>query len=144
MLLMLSAGLDIELSDFKAKNATLKVDCLRQVVEIMIGAVPTLLEVHFMYLFMSFGRILLQGSMSVDLFEPMRGQVDLRKVQVGIELLGNICLVADRLPPDVHFTLLVGRHPSFSIGFLLYISVLHEFCSQGVGFGLPLFAGSPV
>jgi hypothetical protein len=50
--------LEIELSDFEAEYATLKGDYLRQVVEIVIGGVPTVLEVRFMCLFMSLGRIL--------------------------------------------------------------------------------------
>jgi hypothetical protein len=58
----LSEGLEIELSDFDAENATLKGDYLWQVVEIVIGGVPTVLEVYFMCLFMSLGRLLLQGS----------------------------------------------------------------------------------
>jgi hypothetical protein len=55
----LSEGLEIELSDFPAENATLKGDYLQQVVEIAIGGVPTVLEVCFMCLFMSIGKILL-------------------------------------------------------------------------------------
>jgi len=81
---MLSEGLQIELSYFEAENATLKGDYLWQVVEIVIGGVPTVLEVRFMCLFMSLGRILLQGSVSTNLFGPMRYQVDLQKVKVGI------------------------------------------------------------
>jgi hypothetical protein len=80
----LSEGLEIELSDFEAEDATLKGDYLWQVVEIMIGGVPAVLEVCFICLFMSLGRILLQGSVSTNLFGPMRPQVDLRKVEVGI------------------------------------------------------------
>ena len=76
--------MEIELSDFEAENATLKGDYLRQEVEIVIGGVPTVLEVRFMCLFMSLGRILLHGSVSTNLFGPMRHQVDLRKVEVGI------------------------------------------------------------
>jgi hypothetical protein len=76
--------LEIELSDFEAENATLKGDYLWQVVEIVIGGVPTVLEVRCMYLFMSLGRILLQGSVSTNLCGPMRHQVDLWKVEVGI------------------------------------------------------------
>jgi hypothetical protein len=71
-LLMLSKGLEIELSDFEAEDATLKGDHLWQVVEIVIGGVPTVLEVRFMCLFMSLGRILLQGSVLTNLFGPMR------------------------------------------------------------------------
>jgi hypothetical protein len=56
---MLSEGLEIELSVFTAENATLKGDYLRQVVEIVIGGVPTILEIRFMCLFMSLARILL-------------------------------------------------------------------------------------
>jgi hypothetical protein len=43
-----SEGLEIELSDFEAEDATLKGHYLRQVVEIAIGGVPTVLEVRFM------------------------------------------------------------------------------------------------
>ena len=80
----LSDGLEIELSDFEAENATLKGDYLWQVVEIVIGGVSTVREIRFMCLFMSAGRILLQGSVSTNLFSPIRHQVDLQKVEVGI------------------------------------------------------------
>ena len=68
----LSDGLEIELSDFEVENVTLKGDYLWQVVEIVIGGIPTILEVRFMCLFMCLGRILLQGSVSTNLFGPMR------------------------------------------------------------------------
>jgi hypothetical protein len=73
----------------------------------------------------------------------MRHQVDLWKVEVGIQLLGNIYLMADLISPGVLFAPLLGRRPSFSICFLVYHSLLHEFRSQGIVFGLRLFAGSP-
>jgi hypothetical protein len=73
----------------------------------------------------------------------MRHQVNLRNAEVRIQLLGNIYLVADIIPPGVHFAPLLGWRPSFSICFLVYLSLLHKFCSQGIGFGLRLFAGSP-
>jgi len=141
--LTLSKAFEIELSDFEAENATLKRDYSRQVVEIVIGGVPTVLEIRFMRLFMSLGRILLQGSVSTNLFDPVRHQVDLRKVEVGIYLLGNIYLVADIIPPGVDFALLLGWRPSFSICFLIYLLLLHELRSQGIGFGLRLSAGLP-
>jgi hypothetical protein len=81
---MLSEGLEIELSDFEAEDVTLNGDYLWQVVEIVIGGVPTVLEVRFMCLFMSLSRIMLQGSVSMNLFGPVRRPVDLRKVEVGI------------------------------------------------------------
>jgi len=80
----LSEGLQIELSDFEAENATLKGDYLQQVVQIVIGGAPTVLEIRFMCLFMSLSRILLQGSMSTNPFDPVRHQVDRRKVEVSI------------------------------------------------------------
>jgi len=80
---VLRDGLDIEVSDFEAEDATLKGDSMWQVVEIVIGGIPTILEVRFLCLFMSLGRILLQGSVSTNLFGPMRHQVDLWKVEVG-------------------------------------------------------------
>jgi hypothetical protein len=140
---MLNEGLEIELSVFKAENATLKGDYLRQVVEILIGSIPTILEVRFMFLFMSLSRILLQGSISTNLFDPMRHQVDLRKVEVSIQLFGNIYLVADIIPPGVHFATLLGRRPSYGICFLVYISHRHKFRSQGIRLRLYLFAGVP-
>jgi hypothetical protein len=135
--------LENELSDFEAENATLQGDYLRQVVEVVIGGVPTVLEVSFMCVFMSLGRILLQGSVTTNLFDAMRHQVDLRKVEVGIQLLGNIYLVADIIPPGVDFAPLLGVPPSLSICFLVYLSLLHEFRSQGNGFALRPVGGSP-
>ena len=81
---MLSEGLEIELSDFEVENAMLKGDYLWQVVEIVKGGVPTVLEVRFMCFFMSHGRLLLQGWVSTNLFAQMIHQVDLRIVEVGI------------------------------------------------------------
>jgi hypothetical protein len=135
--------LEIELSDFEAENATLKGDYLRQIVEIVIGGVPTILEVRFMCLFMSLGRILLQGSVTTIQFDPMRLQMDLWKVEDGMQLLGNIYLVADIIPPGLYFARLLGQRSSFSICFLVYLLLLHEFHCQCIGFGLRLFAGSP-
>jgi hypothetical protein len=40
--------LQIELSNLKAENATLKGDYLRQEVETVIGGVPTILEMRLM------------------------------------------------------------------------------------------------
>jgi hypothetical protein len=135
--------LEIELSDFEAEDATMKYDHLWQVVEIMIGGIATVLEVRFMCLFMSLGRILLQGSVSTNLFDPVRHQVDLRKVEVGIQHFGQIYLVADIILPGVLFAPLLRRNLSFSICFLLYHSLLNKFRSQGIGFGLRLFPCSP-
>jgi len=80
----LSESFENEVSDFEADNATLKGDDLWQVVWIVIGGVRTVLEVGFMCLFGSLARILLQGSVSTNLFNSMRHHVDLRKVGVGI------------------------------------------------------------
>jgi hypothetical protein len=135
--------LGIELSDFEAENETLIGDSLWQVVEIVIGGVPTILEVRFMCFFLSLGRILLQGSVTTNLFGSMRHQVDVQKVEVGIELLGNIYLVADRIPPGVHPASRLGQRPRISICLLVYLSLLREFRSQGISFSLGLFAGSP-
>ena len=110
----LSKGLEIELSDFESENEIRKGDYLWQVVEIVIGGLPTVLEVACMNLLVSLGRKLLKGSVSTNLFGPMRHQLDLRNVEVGIELLGNIYQVADIIPPGVHFVPLLGRCPSFS------------------------------
>jgi hypothetical protein len=72
--------LELDLSHLEAENVSLKGDYLGQVVEIVIGGVPTILEVGFMCLFMSLGRTLLQGSGSTNLFGPIRHQVNLWKV----------------------------------------------------------------
>jgi hypothetical protein len=93
-------------------------------------------------LFVSLGRILLQGSVSTNLFDPVRHQVDLRKVEVGINLLRNIYLVADIIPQAIHFVPLLRQRPSFSSCVYVYLSLLHELRSQSTVFGLGLFAGS--
>jgi len=64
--------LEIEVSDFEAENVTLKGYYISQVVEIVIGGVPTVVEVRIMCLCMFLGRMLLQGSVSTNLFDPMR------------------------------------------------------------------------
>jgi hypothetical protein len=76
---MVSEGLEIKLSDFETEDATLKGEYLRQVVEIAIQGVPTVFEVCIMCLFMSLGRIMLQGSISMILFDPIGHQVHREK-----------------------------------------------------------------
>jgi len=83
-LTMLSEALEKELTDFEAVNATRKGDHMWQGVEIVIGGIPTVLEVRFMCLFMSFGRIMFEDSVSQNLFDQMTHQVDGQKVEVGI------------------------------------------------------------
>jgi hypothetical protein len=140
---MLSEGLQIAISDFEVENLMLTGDYLQQVVEIVIGGVPTILKVHFMCLFMSQGIILMQGSGLTNLFDPMSHQVDLQNVEDGIELRGNINLVADIIPPRVHFVLLLGQRPIFSIYLLVNLSFHQEFRPQGIGFGLRLLSACP-
>ena len=138
----LSKGLEIELSDFEAENATLKGNYLWQVIEIGIGSVPTDLVVCFRCLIMSLDRMLLRGSRSMNLFDLMSHAVDDWHVSVGILLLQNIYLGADIIPPGNHFVLHLGWCPTFSIDFCIYLSLLHKFRSRCIGFGLPLFAVS--
>jgi hypothetical protein len=112
-------------------------------IAIVIGGVPTLLEIHFMCLFMSHPRILLQRSGSMNLFDPIRYQMDRQKVEVSIRLLGHIYLMADPILLRVHFASLLGWRPSFIISFVGYLSLHLEFGSQGIGCGLCLISGSP-
>jgi hypothetical protein len=139
----LSEGLQIELCALEGENATVKGEYQWQVVEIVIGGVPTILEICLIFLFMTLGRGLLQGSVMVDLFDPMRHQVDLQKVDVGILLLGRIYLVTDIDPPRSYFALRLGWGASFGISFLVYLSLVYEFGSQRIGIGRCLFAGWP-
>jgi len=62
----------------------LKADYVWHVVEIVIGGVPTILEVNCMCLFLSLSMRLLQGSVSTNLFDRMRPPVVLQIVDVGI------------------------------------------------------------
>jgi len=80
----LCESFEIELSNFEVENAILKGNYLRQVVEIVIGGVPTVLEVCFICVAMSLGRILLQLSIVTNLFDSMGHQVDPWNVEVGI------------------------------------------------------------
>ena len=81
---MQSEGVEIEISDFEAENATRKGDYLQQVVVMVIGGVPTVFEIRFMYMFVSLGKTLLKGSVSTNVFKPVEHQVDLWKVEVSI------------------------------------------------------------
>ena len=114
---------------------------MRQVVVIVIRGVPTVLEVCFMCLFVSLSRILLHGSVSTNLSDPVKHQVDLLKVEVGIELLGNIHLVADIIPRDIHPSPLLALCPSVRNCFLVYVSLLLNFHSEGPSSGIRTFAG---
>jgi len=80
----LSDGFMIELSALEEVKGTLKVDCIWQAVEIVIGGIPTVFEVCFMCLIMSLSGILLEGAIWMNLFDPIRHQVDCRKVHGGI------------------------------------------------------------
>jgi hypothetical protein len=51
--------------------------------------------------------------------------------------------VADKIPPSVHFTPVLGRRPSCSICFLVDLSLLHKLRLLFIGYSLQLFAGSP-
>jgi hypothetical protein len=62
----------IVLSDFQAQDPMLIGDHWWQVVEIVIGSKPTVIEIHCMCMCMSLGRILLQGSVLTNLFDGMR------------------------------------------------------------------------
>ena len=79
---MLREGLKFELCDLDAEDAKLTSDYLWHEVEIVIGHVPTVLKILFRFLQMSLGRILLQGSVSMNLFSPMRHQLDLWTFEV--------------------------------------------------------------
>jgi hypothetical protein len=140
---MLSEDIEVERSDFEAENAMLIGDFLSDIVEIVIGGIPTVLEVRFMWLFVFLSRLLMQGSISMNLVDSMRLHVDLRKVEVSLSLLGNIYPMPDIILPGVHFAPLLGQHTSFSTSWLHYLSLLHKFRSQGLGFGLHLLAGWP-
>ena len=76
--------MESELCDFDPETSTLKDDHSRQVVEIVIRGIPTVLEIPFMSLAMALGRILLEGSVSTNQFDPVRHPLDLRKVDGGI------------------------------------------------------------
>lgn len=135
----LSDGLDIELFDFEAQNATLNGDLMGQVLEIAIGGDTTVLEVYFMCLLMSLGRQLLQGCVSRNVFHPMSHDADIQNVEVGIYLLGNLNLEADIISLGLHFSPLLGLSPSFSIHCLIYIPLLHEFRAEGIALAFHSF-----
>ena len=109
----------------------------------MSESFPTIVEVRYMRMFWALGRILLQGSVSTNLFNPMRHQVDLRNVEVLLEPLPNICLVAAIILAGIHFAPLLAQHAIFSICLLMHLLLLHEFYFPRIGFGLCLFAGLP-
>jgi hypothetical protein len=72
VLLMLSDGLEIEHSNLNADNVTLKGDPLKQEVQIVIGGIPNILEVHDMSLVMSLGKIPFEVTIMTNLFDLIR------------------------------------------------------------------------
>jgi len=91
----------------------------------------------------SISRILLQGSVSTNLFHQMRHQMDLRNVEVGIKLCAHIYLVADISPQGIQFELLLGWCLSFRICFLIYLLLVQVVRCQEIGIGLRLLASLP-
>jgi hypothetical protein len=87
VLLMLSKDFNIELSDYKAEDATLRQDGGWHVVKNVVGGVPTVLEVGIMCFLMALSRIVLQGYMLTNLFDPMRYKMHLETVEVSIKQL---------------------------------------------------------
>jgi len=136
-------GLEIELSDYETEYATLDDQYVWQVVEIVLGGFLTIHEVCLMCFLMSLRRLVKEGSVSTNLFHPMQHHVDPWTVQDGIQLLGNIFLKNDTFPPGVQLTLCHGWCPSFGICFVIYLSLLHKFNSQSIGFCFCLFASLP-
>jgi len=114
-----SKDLEIELPESKEENVTLKGDYVLQVVEIVIGGIPTILEFRFKCMFGSLGRSLLQGFISTNLFDPMWHEVCFHTVEVGIGLLGSVHLIADIIPPCFHIAPHLHRHPCCSICFFV-------------------------
>jgi hypothetical protein len=82
--LTLRQDLEIELPHCEAQNVTLNSDYWQQVVKIVIGGVSTDLGIHIMCLFVYLSRMLLQGAISTTMFNTIRIQVDLLKVDVGM------------------------------------------------------------
>jgi hypothetical protein len=119
-LLMLSKDMEIELADFKEENAMLKGECLQQAVEIGFEGIPIVLEVRLLRLFIFLGGIQLKGFISTNLYDPLRHQLGLRKVDVGIQLFTNIYFVADIILPGVHLAPFLGPPPSFNICSYIY------------------------
>jgi len=80
----LSKGLEIELSDHEVENTMLHGDHLRQELVSVIEGIPTIFEVHFMHMFRSRLSITMKDSLLTNLFDPVRHQVNCRKVEVGM------------------------------------------------------------
>jgi hypothetical protein len=93
----------------------------------VIAHCPTVLDVDFMWLFISLGIIMVYSSTSTNMFDSMSYQVHLRKVAVAVYILDNIFLVADRVQAGVHFTPILGWCPSFGIYFLADLSLVAKF-----------------
>jgi hypothetical protein len=140
---MVTAGFEIEISDYEAEHAALPSRYFWQVVEIVIRGVLTVVEVGFICVFISLSRILLQFSLSTNLFGPIQHHVDIWIVQVGIKMHEYNYPMAEIIPPGVHFARFLGRNLSFSICFFVYLSLVQKFRSEGIGCGVGHFAGSP-
>jgi len=71
VLLTLSKGLEIELSDHEVENTMLHSDHLRQERDSVIEGIPTIIEVRFMHMFMSRLSVTMKDSLLTNLFDPV-------------------------------------------------------------------------
>jgi hypothetical protein len=88
------------------------------VVKNVIGGVPTVLGIRLMYILMTLGKILLQGSVSTNLLDSGRHEVDIRPIAVETSLLENIYVFGHVTRPDFNFAPRFGPRLSFSIRIL--------------------------
>ena len=129
----------IEFSDFNAEDVTLSGHDFCQLVENIIGGIPTVVEVRVMLLFTYLTGILFQSSVLTNLFDSFRHYVKFRTVEVGIHLIGTINFMDSIITAGINFAQFLRRVSDFSIGNLVYLSVLRLFPSGDFGFGFPLF-----
>jgi hypothetical protein len=99
--------------------ATLTGDHLGQVADIVKGGIRTVLEVCVMDWVISLSRILLQCSILMNLFDPIRHQVYLQNGDVGIYCHGKIWLKADIILRHIDCGALPGSSSTGSICFLI-------------------------
>jgi hypothetical protein len=95
--------LEIERFDSGVENLTPKGNYLQHVVGNVIGSLPAFLEVHVTCWFMALRGMLLQGSISLNAFNFIRNQVDIRNVEFSISLIGKLYLMADIKPICLQF-----------------------------------------
>jgi hypothetical protein len=122
----------------------LKGDDLQKVVVNIMGSVPIVIEVSVICLFLSVSRTQMKVTISTNVSDPMRHQVNCWTVEVGRYLVRNDYPITDIILCGTHFAPWLAQSPSISICYLVDFSHLLKLLLQCTEVGLHISSSSPM